>query len=396
MTAALSGVRVIDAATFMAGPLISTMFADAGADVIKVEHPKGDPLRRVGYAKDGVSLYWKLVNRNKRAVTLDLSQPAGAALLERLVADADILIENFRPGTFERWGLTWDRLRGINPRLIYLRVSGFGQHGPYASRPAFGTLAEAMSGWVYLNGEADSPPVLPPPGLADSVCGLAGAALAAFALYHRDARGGAGQVIDLPLYEPLLMVTGSSLSAYDQLGVVAGRTGSRSRSNAPRNMYRTADDAWVAVSTSSDAAAVAALRLVGAGHVVDEPWFATGSQRVEHAIELDGYMQAWIGARPLSDVQAAFVTAEVPLAPVYDARQVLEDEHFTSRGSVVTVPDDELGELRMQGLVGAFGDTPGALRWAGRAAGVDNDAVYGTELGLDPGELAEYRRQGVV
>jgi crotonobetainyl-CoA:carnitine CoA-transferase CaiB-like acyl-CoA transferase len=397
MISAMSGVRVIDTATFMAGPLISTMFADAGADVIKVEHPRGDPLRKVGYSKDGVSLYWKLVNRNKRTVTLDLSQPEGAEILYRMVATADVLIENFRPGTFERWGITWERLHSINPRLIFVRVTGFGQSGPYAARPAFGTLAEAMSGWVFLNGDKDGPPILPPPGLADGVCGMAGAWLTAFALYHRDAGGGnEGQVIDLPLYEPLLMVTGSQLTAADQLGIVPQRTGSRSPNNAPRNMYRTADDTWLAVSTSSDPAAAAAMRVVGAGDLVGETWFRTGTERAAHAEQIDQHMQSWIGKRSLADVALAFTEAGVPFAPIYDASQVLADEHFAARESVITADDTELGPIRMQGVVGSFSETPSQVRWPGRSSGQDNEDVYGTELGLSAGELAELRGKGII
>src|SRR5215831_9003438 len=255
LPSALEGVRVLDLATIYAGPFAAMLLGDFGADVIKIEHPRGDPMRGHGHARDGVGLWWKVVSRNKRAVTLDLGKPAGQDLLRSLVEQSDVLIENFRPGVMERWNLGYEDLRAVNPRLVMLRATGFGQFGPYANRPGFGTLAESMSGFAHLTGQPDGPPTLPPFGLADGIAGLAGAVAVMTALYHRDARGGEGQMIDLAIIEPILLVLGAQPTIYDQLGLILQRMGNRSGNNAPRNTYRTRDGRWVAVSTSADSIA---------------------------------------------------------------------------------------------------------------------------------------------
>jgi formyl-CoA transferase len=234
----LSGLRVIDAGVLFAGPVIGTLLADFGADVIKVEHPRGDSLRTLGWQKNGVSLWWAFVSRNKRFVSINLSTSEGAALLKELVATADVLIESFRPGTFERWGLGPDVLHAINPRLVMVRTSGFGQTGPYSPRPGFGTVAESISGYAHINGQPDGPPTLPPFALGDGIASLFGTFATMFALYHRDTHAAPGQVIDLAIYEPLFWILGPQALVYDQLGIIAGRTGSRTEWTAPRNAYR--------------------------------------------------------------------------------------------------------------------------------------------------------------
>lgn len=271
----LHGVTVLDCATLFAGPLAATILGDYGADVVKVEHPvRPDPSRTHGPSKDGEGLWWKMLGRNKHTVTLDLSRSAGAALLLRLAAQADVLIENFRPGTLEKWGLGPADLHRANPRLVVARVTGFGQYGPYARRPGFGTLAESMSGFAALTGEPGGPPTLPPFGLADGVAALVAASAVQTALYHRDVHGGPGQVVDLAIIEPLLTLLGPQPTAYDQLGTVPPRTGNRSVNNAPRNIYPTRDGSWVAVSTSAQSVAERVMKLVGHPEVTDEPWFA--------------------------------------------------------------------------------------------------------------------------
>jgi crotonobetainyl-CoA:carnitine CoA-transferase CaiB-like acyl-CoA transferase len=272
----LTGLRVLDLATLFAGPLAATLLGDFGAEVIKVEHPaKPDPSRGHGPAKNGVGLWWKLLGRNKRTMTLDLSKPGGRTTLLRLAATADVIVENFRPGTLEKWGLGWDELSAVNPRLVLARVTAFGQFGPYAHRPGFGTLAEAMSGFAAITGEPDGPPTLPPFGLADSIAALATAYAVMTALAARD-RTGTGQVVDMAIIEPILTVLGPQPIWYDQLAHVQGRTGNRSQNNAPRNTYRTADGGWVAVSASATSVAERVMRLVGRPELIDEPWFATG------------------------------------------------------------------------------------------------------------------------
>ncbi|MFE7414853.1 CaiB/BaiF CoA transferase family protein [Streptomyces laurentii] len=391
----LSGLRVLDLATLFAGPLAATLLGDFGADVVKIEHPrKPDPSRGHGPAKDGVGLWWKVLGRNKRTMTLDLSTPGGRDTLLRLAAGADVIVENFRPGTLERWGLGWEELSAVNPRLVLARVTGFGQFGPYSHRPGFGTLAEAMSGFAALTGEPDGPPALPPFGLADSVAALATAYAVTTALAART-RTGRGQVVDLALIEPMLSVIGPHPLWYDQLGYVQPRTGNRSRNNAPRNTYRTVDGSWVAVSTSAQSIAERVLRLVGRPELTDEPWFADGTGRAAHADILDEAVGSWIARRTRDEVLAAFEKAEAAIAPVYDVRDVLDDPQYRALGTITEVPDPELGPIRMQNVLFRLSDTPGAIRWAGRPHGADTTDLL-TELGLGPAEIDTLRAEGAV
>ncbi|MFD4152826.1 CaiB/BaiF CoA transferase family protein [Streptomyces hydrogenans] len=391
----LEGLRVLDLATLFAGPLAAMMLGDFGADVVKVEHPrKPDPSRGHGPAKDGVGLWWKVLGRNKRTVTLDLSTPGGRDALLRLAADADVIVENFRPGTLERWGLGWEELSAVNPRLVLARVTGFGQFGPYAHRPGFGTLAEAMSGFAAITGEPDGPPTLPPFGLADSVAALATAYAVMTALTARTTTG-QGQVVDMAIIEPMLAVIGPHALWYDQLGYVQPRTGNRSRNNAPRNTYRTSDGSWVAVSTSAQSIAERVLRLVGRPELIDEPWFADGTGRAAHAEELDAAVGGWIARHTRDEAMAAFEKAEAAIAPVYDVRDVLDDPQYQALGTVTEVPDPELGPIRMQNVLFRLSDTPGGIRWAGRPHGADTEEVL-TAVGFAPAEISALRAQGAV
>ena len=393
---ALQGLRVLDVSTLFAGPLAATILADFGAEVIKVEHPRGDPVRGHGHSKDGVPLWWKMLGRNKHAITLNLSLPEGQALMERLVESADVLIENFRPGTLERWNLAPDRLHEINSNLVIARVTGFGQFGPYANRPGFGTLAESMSGFAHITGEADGPPTLPPFGLADGIAAQATANAVLMALYHRDVHEGPGQVIDLAIIEPILTILGPQPIVYDQLGVVQMRAGNGSVNNAPRNTYRTADDKWVAISTSAQSIAERVMRLVGHPEVIGQPWFASGAERAQHAEELDRYVGDWIVERELSEVIQIFEDAEAAVAPIYDISEIMQDPQYQALGAIATVEDDELGKVKMQNVMFRMSETPGDIRWAGRRLGEDNSAVYRDELGLTDHELAELTDKGVM
>ncbi|MFF4013621.1 CaiB/BaiF CoA transferase family protein [Streptomyces sp. NPDC001843] len=391
----LSGLRVLDLATLFAGPLAATLLGDFGAEVVKVEHPaKPDPSRGHGPAKHGVGLWWKLLGRNKRTITLDLSKPGGRTTMLRLAATADVVIENFRPGTLEKWDLGWEELSAVNPRLVLTRVTAFGQFGPYAHRPGFGTLAEAMSGFAAITGEPDAPPTLPPFGLADSIAALATAYAVMTALAARE-RTGAGQVVDMAIIEPILTVLGPQPTWYDQLGYVQERTGNRSANNAPRNTYRTADGSWVAVSTSAQSVAERVMRLVGRPELVDEPWFATGADRAAHADVLDEAVGGWIAGRTRTEVLAAFEKAEAAIAEIQDVRGVLTDPQYQALDTVTTVDDPELGPLRMQNVLFRLSATPGAIRWAGRPHGADTDAVL-TELGLSARELRALREEGAL
>ena len=395
MTGPLEGIRVVEAATLFAAPLAGMLLGDFGADVVKIEHPRRpDPARGHGPSKDGAGLWFKALARNKRLVTLDLSKPEGADLFLRLAERADVVLENFRPGTLERWGLGPDELRQANPRLVLARISGFGQTGPYAARPGFGTLAEAMSGFAALNGDPEGPPLLPPLALADGVAALATAFAILAALRAREETG-RGQVVDTSLVEPLLTLLGPQVTAYDLLGELQPRTGNRSSHNAPRNVYRTADGSWVAVSASADSVAARVLTLVGRPDLVEQPWFATGSGRASHVDEIDAAVAAWIGMRSRDEVVAAFEAAEAAIAPVYDARDILADPQLAAVGAITTVADDELGPLRMPNVISRLSETAGEIRHAGGRQGADTVAVF-AELGIDADELARLRKAGVV
>lgn len=393
----LTGLTVIDCSTILAGPLTCQILGDFGAEVIKVEHPrKPDGMRGHGPSVDGSGIWWKEIARNKRTVAIDLGRHEGAALLLDLVRDADVLVENFRPGTLERWGLGWDELRAVNPGLILLRVTGFGQEGPYAGRPAFGTLVEAMSGFAHLTGQPDGPPTLPAFGLADSIAGIAGASAVSMALYHRDARGGKGQVVDLSLLEPIMMAVGPGPTVYDRTGVIAQRTGNRSQNNAPRNLYRTSDGHWVAVSTSADAIARRVMALVGHPEIADEPWFATGTGRAQHVELLDGLVGDWIAQRDRDDVVGLFEEAGAAVAPVYSAADLVADPQVRDREMLVRVEDEELGELLQHNVLYRMSESPGAIRSTGRAHGADTDEVLAQRLSLSEARIAELRDADVI
>ncbi|MEV1007318.1 CoA transferase [Streptomyces sp. NPDC049881] len=393
--APLEGLRVLDLATLFAGPLAATMLGDFGAEVVKVEHPRRpDPSRGHGPSKDGVGLWWKFLGRNKRTITLDLSTPGGRDVLLRLAADADVVIENFRPGTLERWGLGWEELSAANPRLVLARVTGFGQFGPSSRRPGFGTLAEAMSGFAAVTGEPDGPPTLPPFGLADSIAALSTAYAVMTALAGRD-RTGAGQVVDMAIIEPMLTVLGPQATWYDQLGYVQPRTGNRSTNNAPRNTYRTADGSWVAVSTSAQSIAERVMRLVGRPEFIDEEWFATGAGRARHADELDEAVASWIGRHDRAQVLAAFEKAEAAIAPVYDIRDAMADEQYRALGTFTSVEDEELGQVTMQNVLFRLSGTPGGIKWAGRPHGADTEDVL-TGIGLSGEDIDRLRAEGAL
>jgi len=392
----LAGVRVLDCATIIAAPFAATALADFGADVIKVEHPRGDGLRLSGAQKDKVGLSYSFYGRNKRNVVLDLSKEAGQAVLRDLVQQSDVLLENFRPGVMERWNLGWDQLHAINPRLVMLRMTGFGQFGPYSSRPGFGTLAESMSGFAHINGYPDGSPTLPPFGLADGVAGLAAAYAIMLALYHRDLRGGSGQMIDVAIIEPILHLMGAQATIFDQLGKIQGRTGNRTDNNAPRNVYRTREGRWVAISTSAQSIAERVIRLVGRPDLIDQPWFASGPQRAKHADELDAIVGGWIVERDFDDVIAAFEQAGAAVAPIYDISQVLTDPQYQALESFVSVTDETLGPVKMQNLLFRMSETPGAVRHPGPRLGQHTEAVLREVLGYDDARIRSLHDAGIT
>jgi len=395
MTAPLSNIKVVEASTLFAGPLAAMHLGDFGAQVIKVEHPtKPDPARGHGPSKDGVNLWSKTLGRNKRNVAIDLSSSRGAEILLSLLASSDVFIENFRPGVLEKWGISTARMLEANPRLVIVRVTAFGQTGPYSGRPGFGTLAEAMSGFAATTGMPDGPPMLPPFGLADGITGLAAAFAALVALNRRSLTGHGGEV-DISILEPMMMMMGPQISAYSALGYIQPRTGNRSASNAPRNLYKTLDGKWIAISTSSQSIAERVIELVGRQDLVSEPWFASGKTRAEHAGLLDEVVGGWISQRNSRDVLFEFEKAEAAAAEIYDVSQLVVDPQVVARGSVMTVPDEELGEIAMQNTVFKIDAQNPPIRWSGRSHASDTSEVL-TELGLSESEITSLKTEGVI
>ena len=395
-TLPLSGLKVIDAATVIAGPTLAMHLGDFGAEVLKIEHPRGDVLRETGYQKNGVGLWFKMANRNKRCITLNFSKPRGQELFKKLIADADVLVENFRTGTMEKWGLGYEDLSRINPNLVMVRLTGFGQTGPYRKRPGFGTIAEVFSGFANITGEPSGPPTLPNFGLADGIAASYGASAVMYALYHRDVHGGEGQYIDLSIYEPMFQVLGPQPLQYDQLGIVQQRMGNRSKNNAPRNTYQTKDGHWVAISTNSPAIVTRVLTLCGGGKVADDPRFATPQGRVENIDEVDEIVASWIRKRDLDEVLEKFEKAEAAIGPAYNIAQIFKDPQYKARNDIVTVPDDELGPIRMANAFPFLSKTPAKIRHSGPPLGQHNQEVFRNELGLDDAEIRELKKNEVI
>ena len=397
----LDGVRVIDAATVVAGPGIAARLGDFGADVIKVEHPiTGDSTRSLGWSDRGVTLWWKWIGRNKRPVTIDLAKPEGADLLLRLAGTADVLIESFRPGTFERWGLSPEVLLERNPRLILVRTSGFGQTGPYRNRPGFGTLAESMSGYAHMTGFPDGPPVLPPVALADEVAALLGAYAVMVALYARDAGDDPdarshGQVVDLSLFEPLFQITGPVAAAYDRLGVLPGRIGNAIAYAAPRGSYPTKDGRWVGVSGTTDSIARRIFAALGRPELIADERFATNAARVKNVKILDELIAEWTSQRTLDDAMETFERHQAAAAPILDIERIVADPQYLDRGTLVRVPDQELGDVLLADVQPRLSRTPGRIRHAGLPKGSANGEVF-AELGLSPEDVERLHDLGVV
>lgn len=393
----LAGLRVIDAGNMIAGPLAATQMADFGADVIKLELPgSGDSMRHWTPMKEGLSLWWKVIARNKRLITLTLSNPRGQELFRELIREADVLIENYRPGTFERWGLGYDELARINPRLVMVRVSGFGQTGPYARRGGYGTIAEAFSGIPSFTGAPDRPPTLPGFPMADSVASTFAAMAAMFAVYNRDHGNGQGQEIDVSLYEPLFRLVESQVIGFDQLGIVKQRLGNRLAEDSPRNTYQTLDGRWVGISASSQRTFERLAQALGMPELITDPRFVDNASRCEYDTALDEIIAGWFRERDCAAVMALFEEAEVVAGPVLDISDIVRDPHYQARENIVSVPDDDFGQVRMQGVVPRFLDTPGEVRHAGRALGADNREIYQGLLGVSPQEFDALTAQGVI
>lgn len=394
---ALEGLRVLDLATMMAGPWAATYLADYGADVVKAELPgKGDPVRNWGTQYEGVSLAWKGLSRNKRLITLALNKPEGQELLQRIVGSFDVVVENFRPGVMERWGLAPEQLHAVNPRLIILRTSGFGQTGPFAHKPGFGTLAEGFSGLSYITGAEDRPPSLAGYPLADGVAALTGAMAVLAAVYWRDVNGGTGQVIDNAITESTYRLIDYTMLDYEKRGVVRSRTGNRLSDLAPRNTYRTADDHWVSISGGTQAIVERLFEAIERPDLIVDPRFTDNAARLVNVEELDAIIAEFIGRHELDDVLERFERARVAAAPVHDISQIAEHPQFRARDVLLRVDDPELGPTSTTHVHPRLSATPGGVRTLGGPIGLDNDAFYLGEVGLSEEEYRKLQEAGAI
>ncbi len=384
----LQGLRVVDLGMLFAGPLVATTLADLGADVIKIEHPKGDEVRKLGRSGKGKNLWWSVTSRNKRLLALDVSKPQGADVVRKLLVDADVFIENFRPGRVRDWGLDYESVRKINPGIVMLHMSGYGQTGPYNDRPGLGTLAEAFSGFAHATGEAAGPPTLPTFPLADSVAAITGAFAVMSALYARQANGGIGDEIDVSLYEPLLAMTGPMVINYTHGQVVANREGNRARWSTPRNAYRTKDDRWIAISSAADSPAMRLFKAIGREDLTQDPSFQTNPERLKRVDECDGIIADWIRARTQAEAMAQFREFDVLAGPVNDIQMLVDDPHVQARETLVEVDDQQLGRVKVQNVVPRFTNNPGRINWLGHAEIGRDTAEILREAGYDERDVA--------
>ena len=389
----LDGIRVLDLSRLFAGNVLTQILGDFGAEVIKVEPPGGDTLR--AWQTAGVSTHWKIYARNKKSLCLDLHKPQTRELLLDLVPSAQLLVESFRPGTLEKMGLEPRRLLDRNPRLVVIRISGWGQNGPYSQRPGFGTLIEGLSGFAAINGFGDREPVLPPMYLADGVAGVYGASAAMIALREVESKGSSGQVIDLPLLDPLFALLGPQAANYRLTGKVRERTGSRSNNAAPRNVYRCKDGKFVALSASTQKMAERTFRAIGRPDLIIDPRFRTNADRVKNAAILDGILAEFIAQRTQADNVAVLERAEVTVGPIYDISQIIEDEHMIEREIIADYPDADMGSLPMHHVVPRLLGTPGAIRSRAPRLGEHNKALL-AELGVKSSAYAELLAAGVA
>jgi crotonobetainyl-CoA:carnitine CoA-transferase CaiB-like acyl-CoA transferase len=392
-SAPLDGIRVVDLSRLVAGNMVSLQLADQGAEVVKIENPRvGDPLR--AWRVKGLSLHWKVYARNKKSLAINLRPQAGRDALMELVARSQVLIENYRPGTLEEMGFGPDVLHVRNPGLIIVRITGFGQDGPYRDRPGFGSLVEGMSGFASKNGYADRPPVLPPLALADMVAGLYGAYAVMIALREVE-RGGKGQVIDLPLLDPITSILGPDAAIYRTTGEKPQRTGSRSLTTSPRNVYGTKDGRFIAISASIQVMAERLFRAIGRADMIDDPRFRTNTDRVRNIDECDGAVAAFIAARTLDENMAIFQAAEVTASPVYEIDQLMDDEHIQARGVLVEAPDDEMGSVLMHNVIPRLSGTPGRIRRPAPTLGQHTREML-VAIGYSAEQIAALATDGVI
>lgn len=397
----LDGLKVLDITTMISGGFATTQLADFGADVIKIEHPEYlDPIREWGPFHEDVSMWWKGLARNNRCVTLDLSTKEGQELARELAAEVDIVFENFRPGTAERWNLGYEDLRNVNKGLIMVRLSGYGQTGPKADERGFGSIAEGMSGFAHVNGFPDSKPLLPPLPLADLTAAGSAVQGAMFALFEReigpDGTGsGTGQVVDVSLHEPLFRLFVGDIEAYDKLDHVRERVGNRSETTAPRNIYE-AEDGYISLSASSQSIFENVMNAIGREELVDDSRFASNRERVENVDDLDDIIESWTRERSREEVIQTMTDHGAIVGPIYDIADIFDDEQYNARDAIVEADDDQLGSIKTHGAVPKLSRTPGEVRHAGPAPGAHNKEVFIDEVGLSADELDSLREDEVI
>lgn len=393
----LADVRVVEMGQLLAGPFCGQLLADFGAEVIKLEDPaRGDPMRQWGREKPhGLSLWWPVIARNKKSVTLNLRHPEGQSLARRLLGTADVLVENFRPGTLERWGLGYDALAERNPGLVLVRVTGFGQDGPYAPRAGYGSIGEAMGGLRYVTGDPSTPPSRSGISIGDSLAGTF-AALGALLALHARARTGRGQVVDSAIYEAVLAMTESLVTEYQVAGYTRERTGAILPNVAPSNVYPTADGQLVLVAANQDTVFRRLAAVMARPELADDPHYASHSARGEHQVELDGLIAGWTATLDADRLLAALEEAGVPAGRIYRAADMLADPHYQARQAIVRLADPELGEVAMQNVAPRLSATPGRVAWPGPALGQHNREVYQGLLGLPDEEVERLADQAVI
>jgi len=398
MTLMLAGLKVLDVSTMLAGPLAATLLADFGADVVKVEKPvEGDPFRQMLPHKDGAPLWFKTANRNKRGITLDIRKPEGQELFKRLVRDADVVVENFRPGTLERWNIGWDDLREVNPDLVMLRTTGFGQYGPYKDKPGFGRVAEAYSGMVHITGFPDRAPIHAGFPLADSIAGLFGALSVTAALLSRKNNPGApGEYIDVSLYESMFRLIDFTAIEYDQLGFVRERLGNTSDSAAPVGIWPTGDGNWASITCSTQSIVDRLYRAMDMPELATDRRFITNAQRIQNRDALDAIVGEWCLTKTLAEIEDLFLQHEVTFAPILSIADIFNDPHYAARENIVSVDDPELGPVQMLNVVPKFSRSQVGVRTSAPTLGQHNEAVYEGQLGLSREETDRLRSSMVI
>ena len=394
----LGGVRVVEMGSLLAGPFCGQLLADFGAEVIKVEPPgKGDPMRLWGrHLKEGRTLWWPIIARNKKSVTLNLREEQGQELARRLIASADVVVENFRPGTLERWGLGYEDMSDVNPGLVMVRVSGYGQTGPYRDQAGFGSIGEAMGGIRHVTGFPDRPPPRVGISLGDSLAATFGALGAVTALYNREANGGRGQIVDVAIYEAVLALMESTIPEYALAGHVRDRTGAILPFVAPSNTYPTKEGDYIVIGANADTVFGRFSRAVGRPEWAESDQYATHHARGENQEELDDMISEWTGQRTADEVLEAMKEAGVPAGKLFTAEDMLSDEQYAARGNIVEVEDPDIGPFPMQNVVPRLSETPGEVRWTGPTLGQHNDEIFGGVLGLGDENLDAMRERGII